>query len=302
MPALSNDESDDKSRQDDKLNKQQQTPEQQDKQPKKVAKWFQTQTELMQQISNIEKQIEKLKQERSEIPYKIKVSQMPPECRYNKLEQESKHLQNIIKMICYRAETALANLIAPHYAGQQHGNTMRTLKSFFVKYDRKIREAVQDFCKYYRHHKEKTIIYYYDTTALGSNYAVNDEDFKTVVCDEFEKQGWTVTPVYIGNPMGHMEKWLLISQALMGHSGLLPLFNEENNEALLLAMQQAGTRNGPEGFKKDKLGEKLAETEEDKLEYRTDGTDAWDTLFIGMNKFPQLSSIGFVTSSFMSNR
>lgn len=64
-------------------------------------------------------------------------------------------------------------------------------------------------------------------------------------------------------------------------------------------MQQAGTRNGPEGFKKDKLGEKLAETEEDKLEYRTDGTDAWDTLFIGMNKFPQITSIGFVTSSFV---
>ncbi|GHT38448.1 hypothetical protein AGMMS49965_01850 [Bacteroidia bacterium] len=39
-------------------------------------------------------------------------------------------------------------------------------------------------------------------------------------------------------------------------------------------MEQTGTRNTTEGFKKDKSGEKLAETEEDKLEYRTDGTDA----------------------------
>ncbi|MDR1369884.1 MAG: hypothetical protein LBJ72_07135 [Dysgonamonadaceae bacterium] len=184
-------------------------------------------------------------------------------------------------------------------AGQQHGRTMRTLKSFFVKYDRKLREAVQDFCKYYRHQRTKTVVYYYDTTALGSNYAVNDEDFKTVVCDEYEKQGWSVVPVSVGNPMKHMEKWLLISRAFTGQSGLLPLFNEENNEALLLAMQQAGTRNGPEGFKKDKLGEKLAETEEDKLEYRTDGTDAWDTLFIGMNRFPQFESAGFVVSAFI---
>ncbi|NQU50954.1 MAG: hypothetical protein HQ522_00270, partial [Bacteroidetes bacterium] len=30
-------------------------------------------------------------------------------------------------------------------------------------------------------------------------------------------------------------------------------------------------------------GEKLAETEEDLLQHRTDGTDAFDTLFIGMN-------------------
>jgi hypothetical protein len=63
-------------------------------------------------------------------------------------------------------------------------------------------------------------------------------------------------------------------------------------------MEQTGTRNGPEGFKKDKTGEKLAETEEDRLEYRTDGTDARDTLFIGMNRFPQLASAGFVVSSF----
>ena len=183
-------------------------------------------------------------------------------------------------------------------AGQQQGRTMRTLKSFFVKYDRKLREVVQDFCKYYRHHREKHVVYYYDTTALGSNYAVNDEDFMSVVCDEFEKQGWRITPVHIGNPMKHSEKWLLISQGFKGQSGLMPMLNSSNNEELILAMEQTGTRNGPEGFKKDKSGEKLAETEEDKLEYRTDGTDAWDTLYIGMNKFPQLKSVGFVTSSF----
>ena len=36
-----------------------------------------------------------------------------------------------------------------------------------------------------------------------------------------------------------------------------------------------------------KAGEKLAESEEDLLEHRTDGTDAFDTLFIGCEKFPQ---------------
>ena len=35
--------------------------------------------------------------------------------RYNKLKTESKHLQNIIKIICYRAETAIANLLAAYY-------------------------------------------------------------------------------------------------------------------------------------------------------------------------------------------
>ena len=32
--------------------------------------------------------------------------------RYNKLKTESKHLQNIIKIICNRAETAIANILS----------------------------------------------------------------------------------------------------------------------------------------------------------------------------------------------
>ena len=40
---------------------------------------------------------------------------MPPSIRYNQLDGESKHFQNINRMICYRAESAFANLLAPHY-------------------------------------------------------------------------------------------------------------------------------------------------------------------------------------------
>ena len=41
---------------------------------------------------------------------------------------------------------------------------------------------------------------------------------------------------------------------------------------------------------KDKSGEKLAESEEDLLEHRTDDTDAFDTLFFGCEKFPYRDS------------
>ena len=53
---------------------------------------------------------------------------------------------------------------------------------------------------------------------------------------------------------------------------------------LIISIQTAGVYNGG----KDKRGEKLAETEEDKLESRTDGSDAFDTLAIGCERFPQL--------------
>ena len=64
-------------------------------------------------------------------------------------------------------------------------------------------------------------------------------------------------------------------------------FNRQNNDDLILAIQTAGVARGCNGLHKDKGGEKLAETEEDLLEHRTDGTDAFDTLFIGCEKFPQ---------------
>lgn len=71
----------------------------------------------------LEKEMEELKtqeqimlDERNALSYKIKIKDMPEQSRYNRLHLESKHVQNIIKMICYRAETSFANLISPYYS------------------------------------------------------------------------------------------------------------------------------------------------------------------------------------------
>jgi len=175
--------------------------------------------------------------------------------------------------------------------GQRSGIKMKTLKSFYVKYERKLRELVNDFCDYYNHHQTKDVNYYFDNTALGSNYAVNDEDFAAVICDELYKRGWHVNSIHLGNPIHHKEKHVMIDQALKGQKYLFPVFNKPNNEELLLAMQKCDVAVNSRGFGKDKAGEKLKESEEDLLQFRTDGTDAWDTLFIGMNLFPSGSEI-----------
>jgi len=173
-------------------------------------------------------------------------------------------------------------------AGQPRGKKLLVLKSFYVKYERKLPELVNDFCSYYMHHREKTVIFYYDTTALGSNYAVNDQDFRWVIMTEFEKRGWYVQDVYLGHPMRHDEKYLLINQGFAGKQRLMPMFNRQNNDDLILAIQTAGVERGRNGFRKNKSGEKLEENEENLLEHRTDGTDAFDTLYIGCEKFPQV--------------
>jgi len=94
--------------------------------------------EMEQTGKNIEKQlffrkeIESLKAEEQELlaeraqhPYKISIGEMPEHTRYNKLKTESKHLQNIIKIICYRAESAIANLLASYY--KKSSNEIRAL-------------------------------------------------------------------------------------------------------------------------------------------------------------------------------
>lgn len=171
-------------------------------------------------------------------------------------------------------------------AGQPRDRRLSVIKSFYVKFERKIPALVEDFCRYYALHRNKTVVFYYDATALGSNYAVNEQDFRWVVVHEFERHGWRCEAIYLGSPMRHDEKYLLINQGFAGKQRLMPFFNRFNNEDLILAIQSAGVSRGRNGFRKDKSGEKLAESEEDLLEHRTDGTDAFDTLYIGCEKFP----------------
>ena len=184
-------------------------------------------------------------------------------------------------------------------AGQPRDRRLNIIKSFYVKFERKIPALVQDFCRYYAEHRNKTVVYYFDATALGSNYAVNEQDFRWVVVHEFERQGWRCEAVYLGNPMRHDEKYLLINQGFAGKQRLMPFFNRSNNEDLVLAIQSAGVSHGRNGFRKDKSGEKLAESEEDLLEHRTDGSDAFDTLYIGCEKFPFHDAYTIATSGIL---
>ncbi len=86
--------------------------------------------------------------------------------------------------------------------------------------------------------------------------------------------------------MRHDEKYHLINNGFAGKNRLTPYFNRQNNDDLILAIQSAGVERGRLGFRKNKAGEKLAESEEDLLEHRTDGTDAFDTLYIGCERRP----------------
>lgn len=55
----------------------------------------------------------------------------------------------------------------------------------------------------------------------------------------------------------------MINESFVGQGNYFyPQINSAHNEALLLAIEQAGVRIGTKGFEKDKSGGKYAETEE----------------------------------------
>ena len=80
-----------------------------------TGKNIQKQLLLSKQIELFEAKEKDIISQRAQHPYKISIGEIPENIRYNKLKTESKHLQNIIKIICYRAETAIANLLSCYY-------------------------------------------------------------------------------------------------------------------------------------------------------------------------------------------
>lgn len=173
---------------------------------------------------------------------------------------------------------------------------LRVVKSFYVTYERKLDELLDDFCDYYQYHKTKDIVFFFDSTFKGNGFAINqNDDFYIFIGNKLRDRGWFVDEVFIGNPMHHVDKAILINRMLVGKASHQVLINQDNNEALLLSIETAGVYMG----KKDKRGEKLPESETDPLFARTDGSDAFDTICIGVERFlPDNyagSSSGFVS-------
>jgi len=73
------------------------------------------QIKMCEEKDRLVEQEENLMAERKTQHYKIAIKDMPEDKRYNKLHTESKLFTNIIKIICYRAETAFGQALTVNY-------------------------------------------------------------------------------------------------------------------------------------------------------------------------------------------
>jgi len=92
--------------------------------PQQLRAFAQQGAELREQIAAQAAELEQSKQKRRSIARKVPLAELPPAERYRQLCPESKHFIDTIKMIAYRAESALAGELAEHL---QRGDDKRAL-------------------------------------------------------------------------------------------------------------------------------------------------------------------------------
>ena len=78
--------------------------------------------------------------------------------------------------------------------------------------------------------------------------------------------------------------------------------NLYQNEFLKIAMEQTGIKQGKNGFEKDKTPEGTPDTPDNPDEYKTHITDAFDTLWLGMNFYFTLPGTSTGGIFFLNNK
>ncbi|MGH9671346.1 MAG: putative transposase [Terriglobales bacterium] len=97
--------------------------------PKAVEPWEQKKAALHQEIAALEEQLAALKTQRKATPRHILVKDLPPAQRFSQLHGASKHFVDTIKMLAYRAETAMVHVLRDVLA--RHDDARSLLRAIY---------------------------------------------------------------------------------------------------------------------------------------------------------------------------
>src|SRR6202042_120005 len=96
---------------------------------KKVEAFTQRKSGLQQDIEHLRKEAEELKALRKATKRHIPYKELPPEARFDRLSTQSKHFIDTIKIIAYRAETAMAQILRQHMT--RHDDARSLLRAIY---------------------------------------------------------------------------------------------------------------------------------------------------------------------------
>ncbi len=98
--------------------------------PEAMEKFLQKKAALQQDIEQIQTQLQKHKTERAQLDHHLPLGQVPPSERFDRLSSGSKDLVDTIKLVAYRAETAMAQVVRealPHWRQEEERRLLQSL-------------------------------------------------------------------------------------------------------------------------------------------------------------------------------
>jgi hypothetical protein len=97
--------------------------------PCNVEAFTQRKSDLQESITSLQKEVDDLKALRKATKRHIPYEELPPQARFDRLSTQSKHLIDTIKMIAYRAETAMAQILRQNMT--RHDDARSLLRAIY---------------------------------------------------------------------------------------------------------------------------------------------------------------------------
>ncbi|MGB3564214.1 MAG: putative transposase [Thermoanaerobaculia bacterium] len=92
--------------------------------PARFQKWTRRKAELLEQIEHYEEELKQVKQELSDTEHHIRWDELPEQNRFQRLGPTRRHLIDTVRMIAYRAETAMVPLLTDQHTDSPAARTI----------------------------------------------------------------------------------------------------------------------------------------------------------------------------------
>jgi hypothetical protein len=102
-----------------------------DIEPGKVVEYETKKLALQDEVSGMEKELDDLKACRKATPKHVKLSDLPEEDQFKKLGTKSKYFIDTIKLVAYRAETAMVNMVRQTMNSHHQDEARSLLRSLY---------------------------------------------------------------------------------------------------------------------------------------------------------------------------
>jgi hypothetical protein len=100
--------------------------------PEAVEKFLKEKAALQQEIQQLQTQLQERKAERGAVAHHLPLGQVPEAERFDRLSSGSKYLVDTIKLMAYRAETVMAEIVREALLKGRHGEERRLLQSVYA--------------------------------------------------------------------------------------------------------------------------------------------------------------------------